>query len=303
MRVPFDQLGKDVAAGTLDPTGTVQTEAEVPGRVRRVDLAFEPDPAQRAARELRGLLGRMGHEPCILELFQKTPLPGEVLRSVQKQLALMELRSVREGRRPVLTPKSHPVLWVVSSGRPKKVLAHLGMKPMPAWPPGFYEAAAGLRLRVVVVRELPRTRETLMLRLMGRGRVLLRAVAEVEALPPGAWEREIALPALVELQLALGARGGLQSAEERGLMMRRLERYEELKKTLLEEGEALGRREGEALGRREGEARIRQRLLAGLARTYRRRFGEPSVDWLAALDATHDPELLEGWVELFALGS
>lgn len=147
----------------------------------------------------------------------------------------------------------------------------------------------------MVVRELPCTRDTLMLRLMGRGRVFLQAVAEVEALAPGEWEREIALPALVELQWTLAAQGGVQSPEARGLMMRRLERYEELKKTLLEEGEARGLREG--------EARVRLRLLAGLTRGYRRRFGEPSANWLAALGATESLDLLEDWVELLAVGA
>jgi len=65
--------------------------------------------------------------------------------------------------------------------------------PMKGWPRGFYEGPAGSGLRLVLVRELPIAPDTLLLRLMGAGAVLHRAMAEVEALPDDAEERIMAL--------------------------------------------------------------------------------------------------------------
>ena len=64
--------------------------------------------------------------------------------------------------------------------RPNKALAELEARPdIDEWPEGFYRTAEALWLHVVVVRELPRTPETLLLRLMGRGRVLKGAMEEL----------------------------------------------------------------------------------------------------------------------------
>ena len=48
-------------------------------------------------------------------------------------------------------------------------------------PRGFYVAVPILRTVVVVTGELPKTRSTLLLRLLGRDRVLLEGVEELKA--------------------------------------------------------------------------------------------------------------------------
>ncbi|WP_437505443.1 hypothetical protein [Sorangium sp. So ce1099] len=55
-------------------------------------------------------------------------------------------------------------------------------------------------MRVVVLAELPRTRATLLLRLLGSGRLLREALADLAALPDDAWEKSIAKP-LVHFRL------------------------------------------------------------------------------------------------------
>ena len=48
--------------------------------------------------------------------------------------------------------------------------------------------------RLVVVSELPVTRDTLLVRLLGAGSTLKHAIAELQALPAEAPERRLALP-------------------------------------------------------------------------------------------------------------
>ena len=47
----------------------------------------------------------------------------------------------------------------------------------PPWPPGCYDGAPAGTLRLVVISELPRTRDTLLLRMMGAGQTFRDAVA------------------------------------------------------------------------------------------------------------------------------
>ncbi|WP_437505455.1 hypothetical protein [Sorangium sp. So ce1099] len=99
---------------------------------------------------------------------------------------------------PPQPPVHFPALVVISPGRPETVLD--GYRCEPAQP-GLYQAVPNLVMRVVVLAELPRTRATLLLRLLGSGRLLREALADLAALPDDAWEKGIAKPLLVHFRL------------------------------------------------------------------------------------------------------
>jgi hypothetical protein len=101
-----------------------------------------------------------------------------------------------------------PWLVIISPGRPETVLEVYGCKEVR---PGVYEAVSGLQMRVVVLAELRRERETLLLRMLGTGRLLGAALADLSALPAGAWERSIATPLLLHFGLV---RDGQPAANE-----------------------------------------------------------------------------------------
>jgi hypothetical protein len=88
---------------------------------------------------------------------------------------------------------------VIGPGRPETVLAAYGCTPAG---PGVHHAVWGLEMRVLILAELPRTRETLLLRLLGSGRLLRAALDDFAALPKDAWERSVATPILVHFRLA-----------------------------------------------------------------------------------------------------
>jgi hypothetical protein len=77
---------------------------------------------------------------------------------------------------------------------------------MKAWLTGFHADPIAGCVRLVVVSELPRTRDTLLLRLMGGGRTLRDAIADLTALPVDAPERILALPHLKRLRIAAPSR-------------------------------------------------------------------------------------------------
>ena len=98
-----------------------------------------------------------------------------------------------------------PTQWIVSSGRPEIALRGLEFKASVRWGAGVHDAPALTHTRLVVVGELPETRDTLLLRLMGAGSVLLRAWKELKTLPKEAPERALALPILLRLRLEIPA--------------------------------------------------------------------------------------------------
>ncbi|WP_437953750.1 hypothetical protein WME98_25880 [Sorangium sp. So ce296] len=136
-----------------------------------------PDPARATLRAELGLLGELAAEPCLFELFHDAPSPAELRGCVRKQLHWhRELARRAGGEAPF------PRLCVLSGGRPATVLDAFRFEPEPGRP-GLYRAAPGWQVDVVVIAELPRTRDTLLLRLLGARAVLRDAIRELAALP------------------------------------------------------------------------------------------------------------------------
>ena len=143
----------------------------------------------------------------------------------------------------------------------------------------------------------PCTRETLLLRLMGSGRTLRAAIAELVALPEGAWERTIAEPWLVRLRFEVPTESSARSVEEEELIVEIQKRYEELKQGIRQAGKLEGKQEGR---------------VATHARVFAKRLGRPlsdaehailaerldrlGEDRLVDLFLTHDGDALAAWL-------
>ena len=279
MRKRFDQIGKKILRGALGPGGAIANELEVPrADAQAIDTWFEPAPERQAERERAGLLGRMACGPTMFEPFHDTPGIDDFRACLRKQLALDHARVLdaqkQDHRRPLF-----PQLWSFSSGRPGSILKGYGLKAMPGWPAGFYQGQEAEAVGVVVLRELPRERDTLLLRLMGAGSVLKKALAELARLPSDAWEREVAMPALLAARVAIPQDSTDES--EREYLMSSQDLYEQWEQATIAKGLEKGLEKGA------------KRTLAML---YEARFGAIPPTIADAIEQTHDTAVLERWV-------
>ncbi|HSN98273.1 MAG TPA: DUF4351 domain-containing protein, partial [Candidatus Nanopelagicales bacterium] len=147
-------------------------------------------------------------------------------------------------------------------------------------------AVSGLVMRVVVVAELPRTRETLLLRLLGAGRVLREALAELTALPADAWEKSTVTPLLVHFRLESSEP---PTNEEDDVSAEIRAWFEQYQQKLRSEARDEGIKEGIKEGRHEGERSL-------LLRQLRARFGELPAAVVARVEAAGVDEI-ERWGE------
>jgi hypothetical protein len=281
MRHRFDQIGKKILREALTPSGEVKTQLEVPtADAQAVDTWFEPAAEREAERQRAGLLGRMASQPTLFEPFHDTPGVDDFRDCLRKQLTLDHAR-VLEARKRAEPRPSFPQLWVLSTGRPESVLVGFGLRAMAGWPAGFYQRHEADAVGVVVLRELPRERDTLLLRLMGTGAVLQEALAELGRLPKDAWERQVAMPALIATRMQIPQDD--MSEEERAYVMSIDSVYEQWEQQVTEKA-----REQE----REMGAKRTLRML------YEARFGAMPGAFAAAIEATHDVAALEHWILL-----
>ena len=141
------------------------------------------------------------------------------------------------GERAVAPRLALPWLVVISPGRPETVIQLYGCAPLR---PGLYEAVAGLRMRVVVLAELPRTRDTLLLRMLGAGRLFEAALADLAALPFDAWEASVVGPLVIHFRLASRGKPGIEEDDVSASVRAWVENF---KRTLHDEGRNEGRTE------------------------------------------------------------
>jgi hypothetical protein len=183
-------------------------------------------------------------------------------------------------RRKTLPPL--PILWVISSGRPDTGIEGLGFRPITGGTRGIYESPPLQYTRLVVVSELPVTRDTLLLRLMGAGSVLKQAIAELQALPAETPERRLVLPALVESRLAVPTDPAQQTSDDQEFLMDTQDVVEAWRQEAIQEGVKQGLEQGE-----------RKLLL----RMLRRRFGAEVDGEIERRVAAAPAEQIEVWAE------
>lgn len=234
MRDRFDQLAKNILRDARQLLGTVETQAEVVSAPQAIDVwcVPYPDPARRAAGLDLGMLAQIASEPCLIEPFHSALDVRGLRDCLRKQLTWHHTLDLRTSE-----GAPFPALWILSAGKPTTAIESFRLAPEPGGPACVYASGPGLRLHIVVLSELPITRETLLLRLMGSGRTLHAAIAELVALPEGAWERTIAEPWLIRLRFEVPTDPSARSVDEEEELIVEIQKwYAELKQEIRQEG-------------------------------------------------------------------
>ena len=188
---PFDEFAKSIMVDRQAFFGHAETECELGRDALYADVAWEPRRRLLPKRP-RDQVDCMARIASLWEFAHRPPDLLTAVTCIEKVRAWHRMRVARATAQHRPAPPMAP-LWLISAGTPRALLRAMTFTPMKGWPRGFYEGPAGSGLRLVLARELAVAHDTLLLRLMGAGAVLRRAVAEVEALPAGAEERIIAL--------------------------------------------------------------------------------------------------------------
>ena len=273
MRSWHDQFVKAILRALLRPIAHVETEHEIVGHKQSADVWVSLAQEIEAPPEL-GMLGRMvAMGPCLLEPFSRTPRPADVRSCVGKQYSLHhgQVREARGAKQPV---PSFPRLWIVSPGLPRTVIKQAPCQAMDSWPAGFWEASPWQALHIVSVNALPRTPETLLLRMLGK-ETLGPAIHDLGDMPEGAGLKALLVPVLVAFRAEMN-----QDSQEEELML------------ALQEIDTIYAQWEERV-RREASRADRQAVLVVLLR---QRFGDLPGDVQARIEQA-DMADLQRWTE------
>jgi hypothetical protein len=229
MKAPFDLLAKEVIEEVCSLDCVVSIQEPVLADFLYADAIVDP-PADPRVLDERGLLGRMVRERCAIEPFSRPPSVADIDRCMARVSLLRADKGLERA------------LWVVSPGLPRSVIDEWALRPQRAWPRGVYSSRLRRLPRVVVVRELPRSRDTLMLRLMGRDEVLSAAIDDVRALPSDSWELPIVRRALLHVRTEIARMTRTEETSEEDAM--RNQQINDEADRLFAEAEARGEARG-----------------------------------------------------------
>ena len=253
-RFVYDQFAKDYLGDLLKPLGEVQTQRGVAVETQFIDVWFAPTPQPRGNAQRLGLLGSFTTMPAVIESFRNAATLDEICSCLSK-LLLVRSEFRREDRRDeARTPEDElPRLWILTPTVSQALLAGFrATADDDNWMRGVYFLADHLRAAIVAIHQLPRTQETLWLRLLGRGRVQEQAIEEVKALPETDPRRANALKWLTRLEANLVVRQDLDE-DDRRLIMHLLPLFEEQVELVRQEEHQKGLQQGLQQGQQQGQ--------------------------------------------------
>lgn len=187
-----DSFTKEWMEGILTDFGEVTIEKQIAGEVRKIDLYFCPNPAAIDELKKLGLLGRMVSKLALMEAYRNA-VPEWDVRNSREKVFQVEAELVREAARSKKKLKRSvgeasrngncPFMWVLTPTFSEVLQKKFGVQERRAWGKGIYFLAEADRTAVIAIHQLPRTIDTLFLRLLGRGKVQAQAIDELTALP------------------------------------------------------------------------------------------------------------------------
>lgn len=279
---PHDDFAKNFLDSLLSPYGSVQSSYKISSEVRYVDIYFQPQ-IDNSPLESLGLLAQFVRESLVIEPFRNSVTVMQI-NSCMSKLFDLHLTVVKEAKKQKQSEPGNdklPKLWILTPTLSDRLLESVGAKlDVERGSEGIYVLPSGLKTGIIVIHQLPQTPETLWFRLLGKGRVQERAIAEVAALPIDSPLRDNVLELLGNLRVTLEAKVNIE-LEERELIM-------QLSPLYLEKIQA---------AERVGEARM-------LVRQLNRRFGDASdrfIDRIQQLDIDRLEELGEALLDFTSL--
>ena len=194
-------------------------------------------------------------------------------------------------------------MWVVTPSAPDAFLEDGGLKPLwenagsgwweqRKWPTGVYRQCRLIPLGVVVLDELPEERETLTLRLLGRGRTLKRAVAELRGLAEDDPLRTPVLTLLEKWRIIMEPALELDPQDQE-VVMNAIKTYQQWSEERRQEGRLEGRQEGRQEGMQQGNQRRRAAAATALQRFWPRLYGPLPEPLKVAIESCTDADQLE----------
>lgn len=180
---PHDEFVKEYIPELIKDHGFANSGENVVAQRREIDVFFQPTTQVPTTPDTLGLLGKLAQRTCLFEVF-RNPVEPHQIRECMGKLFDVESAIRREKRKNQDKISSEePFLWILTPTLSAEKLELFGAKNKSGWQKGVYFLPEGLKTGIVVIHQLPVNKDTLWLRVLGKGKVQENAIEEVKSLP------------------------------------------------------------------------------------------------------------------------
>ena len=180
---PHDQFAKEHLSYLLEKYGDANPSERIYGESREIDVLFTPTTKVPTTPETLGLLGKLAQTISLFEVFRNPPTSEQIVACLSKLFDIQaEFIREKKAENQKFSEDELPRLWIITPTLSKQILKQFGAQPEPEWLSGMYFPSPRLKTGIIAIHQLSKTPETLWLRLLGRGRVQLNAIAELKNL-------------------------------------------------------------------------------------------------------------------------
>jgi Domain of unknown function (DUF4351) len=251
---PHDRFNKNLFELRLSPFGDVSIQRPLDPETTFLDIYFVPHQPIAPEPQLSLLSQCISEQAVAFEPYRNPvelhKIQGCIIKALQIQQEVCP--------EPDPQTELHPRMWIITPTLAAHKLETFGaIADESKWGTGVYLLSKGLQTGIIVVHQLPATTETLLFRLMGKGRVQQTAMAEISDLPIEHPYRKSLLNLLVSYRMELAAKQDAEPEEQ--------ELVVQLSPLYLEQLEAVrldGERQGEQIGKLSGRQDLVLQLLA-----------------------------------------
>lgn len=177
-KFPHDDFAKAYLTELLSTIGKATPNHPLKNETRLADLWFEINPKFAERRAELGLLGELLTRDALIEVFRNPATPVEI-RTCQSKLSTLETELLNKAKRnkETLSEDQLPYLWLIMPTASETI--HEGFGTIGTEISGVYHFPSLQRTGLIVVHQLPKTENTLFLRVLGRAGEQRRAIEEV----------------------------------------------------------------------------------------------------------------------------
>jgi hypothetical protein len=240
---PHDELVKEYIPELIKDYGAANPGENINSERREIDVFFEPTKEVPTSPDTLGLLGKLAQNPVLFEVFRNPVEIHQITECLAKLFDVqLAIRKEKRKNKTQSTSEIEPFLWILTPTLSETKLRAFAAKSRSDWGQGIYLLPSGLSTGIVVIHQLAVNRETLWVRILGKGKVQENAIDELKALPRDYPNRQNVLELIGNLFAMLEANknaGESLEEEEQNLIMKLspiyLEKLEESKQMGLQQ--------------------------------------------------------------------
>ncbi len=244
---PHDEFVKEYLPQLYKNYGVITPSADVMSEKREVDVLFSPTKPVPTSPETLGLLGKLAQTTCLLEVYRNA-VNSDQIRDCISKLITVQQNLIKSAKKEGTNLSQPAFLWIITPTISDKIRNEFDAIARENWERGIYFLPQGLYTGIVAVHQLPKNRNTLWLRILGKGKTQVKAIEELKALPVNNSYRETILELvyglLDKLETKQRNKQGLIKEDETLIMSLRqiyLDKMAEIEKQGKLEGEKQGK--------------------------------------------------------------